>query len=203
VNVTICACEEDHVAAITTIYAHHVLHGLASFEIEPPSEHILIPKHIADLATRKVGRKRDKNRKRLIPEFRPIEFDTDDRLLKFVRSAKFDMRGWEQQVVDEAEWPDGLRPTIHDGPVASLDEVVSSKEWIDTLCNAWPKLCGVEMEAGGVCAAAKMNSIQVVVVRGVSDLADPAKSDNVWRQRAMKTVAHLLESVDFRLLLAE
>ena len=38
VNVTICACEEDHVAAITTIYAHHVLHGLASFEIEPPSE---------------------------------------------------------------------------------------------------------------------------------------------------------------------
>jgi phosphinothricin acetyltransferase len=23
---------------ITTIYAHHVLHGLASFEVEPPSE---------------------------------------------------------------------------------------------------------------------------------------------------------------------
>ena len=37
-DVTICACEEDHVAAITTIYAHHVLHGLSSFEIEPPSE---------------------------------------------------------------------------------------------------------------------------------------------------------------------
>jgi L-amino acid N-acyltransferase YncA len=37
-DVTICACEEHHVAAITTIYAHHVLHGLASFEIEPPSE---------------------------------------------------------------------------------------------------------------------------------------------------------------------
>src|ERR1700736_6558097 len=37
-DVTICACEEDHVAAITTIYTHHVLHGLASFEIEPPRE---------------------------------------------------------------------------------------------------------------------------------------------------------------------
>jgi L-amino acid N-acyltransferase YncA len=37
-NVAIRACEEHHVAAITTIYAHHVLHGLASFEIEPPSE---------------------------------------------------------------------------------------------------------------------------------------------------------------------
>jgi phosphinothricin acetyltransferase len=32
------ACEERHVPAITAIYAHHVLHGLASFEIEPPSE---------------------------------------------------------------------------------------------------------------------------------------------------------------------
>jgi L-amino acid N-acyltransferase YncA len=37
-NATICACEEGHVAAVTTIYAHHVLHGLASFEIVPPSE---------------------------------------------------------------------------------------------------------------------------------------------------------------------
>jgi len=37
-NPTICACEADHVAAITTIYAHHVLHGLGSFEIEPPSQ---------------------------------------------------------------------------------------------------------------------------------------------------------------------
>ena len=37
-DVTICPCEQGHVAAITTIYAHHVLHGLASFEVEPPSE---------------------------------------------------------------------------------------------------------------------------------------------------------------------
>ena len=37
-DVTICAGDEGHVAAITTIYAYHVLHGLASFEIEPPSE---------------------------------------------------------------------------------------------------------------------------------------------------------------------
>jgi phosphinothricin acetyltransferase len=37
-NVAILACEEGHVAAITAIYAHHVVHGLASFEIEPPSE---------------------------------------------------------------------------------------------------------------------------------------------------------------------
>ena len=34
--VTIRACEERDVAAITEIYGHHVLHGAASFEVEPP-----------------------------------------------------------------------------------------------------------------------------------------------------------------------
>jgi phosphinothricin acetyltransferase len=41
VEVAIRTCEEGHVAAITTIYAHHVLHGLASFEVEPPSENAM------------------------------------------------------------------------------------------------------------------------------------------------------------------
>jgi L-amino acid N-acyltransferase YncA len=34
--VSIRACEEADVAAITAIYHHHVLYGAASFEIEPP-----------------------------------------------------------------------------------------------------------------------------------------------------------------------
>ena len=34
--VTIRACEERDVAEITEIYRHHVLHGAASFELEPP-----------------------------------------------------------------------------------------------------------------------------------------------------------------------
>jgi L-amino acid N-acyltransferase YncA len=38
VSSAIRPCEEDDVAAITAIYAHHVLHGQASFEIVPPSE---------------------------------------------------------------------------------------------------------------------------------------------------------------------
>ena len=37
-NVAIRGCEAGDVAAITTIYAHYVLYGLASFELEPPSE---------------------------------------------------------------------------------------------------------------------------------------------------------------------
>ena len=34
--VTIRPCEETDVAAISEIYGHHVLHGAASFEIDPP-----------------------------------------------------------------------------------------------------------------------------------------------------------------------
>jgi L-amino acid N-acyltransferase YncA len=34
-SVSIRACEAGDVAAITKIYAHHVFHGLASFETEP------------------------------------------------------------------------------------------------------------------------------------------------------------------------
>jgi len=38
-------CEESDVAAITAIYAHHVLHGLASFETAPPSESDMCRRH--------------------------------------------------------------------------------------------------------------------------------------------------------------
>ena len=35
---TIVPAQLHHAAAITAIYAHHVLHGTASYEIEPPDE---------------------------------------------------------------------------------------------------------------------------------------------------------------------
>lgn len=38
IAITVRPCEKQHVASVTRIYAHHVLHGLASFEVEPPSE---------------------------------------------------------------------------------------------------------------------------------------------------------------------
>ena len=130
---------------------------------------VLIPTSIADLASRKIH-----GGGHVIPEFRPREFRTDARLSRYVNSGSFKTRDWEGAVIEEAEWPEGLRPSIRNGPIASLDEVVSDTQWIDTLCKAWPKLCGVDMESGGVCAAAEAHELKVAVVRGVSDLADPA-----------------------------
>jgi len=44
--------------------------------------------------------------------------------------------------------------------------------------------------------------MKAAVIRGVSDLADPSKSDTEWRRRAIKTVANLIENIDFDALLA-
>jgi L-amino acid N-acyltransferase YncA len=37
-DIIIRPSEEDDVASVTRIYAHRVLHGLASFELDPPNE---------------------------------------------------------------------------------------------------------------------------------------------------------------------
>jgi|GEM_PF-1498749 len=152
---------------------------------------VVVARSIADLASRKVLTAGGTN----VPEFRPKEFAADPRLEGYLKSSDFSLRDWEQTVVRDGEWPDGRRPTLRFGTVASLDEVVSSAEWQGSLLAAWPKLVAVEMEAGGVCAAAKEFGKDVAVVRGISDLADPAKSDTDWRRRAMKGVALLLDSV--------
>jgi nucleoside phosphorylase len=172
--------------------------GIAGgFEREKVSlGNILIPANIVDLASRKIH-----SDKRTIPEFRPREFQTDTRLSRYLK-ASFDRREWEARVMKDAEWPDDRRPAIQYGPVASLDEVVADAGFVDSLFQAWPKLLGIEMESGGVCAAAESFEIRAAVIRGVSDLADPSKSDNEWRRRAMKTVAHLIENLDFNVILA-
>lgn len=158
---------------------------------------IIIAESVADLAMRKI-RDEAKNIKQ---EFRPRQFAIDSRIGSYVKSGSFDLEQWERSVIRNAEWPEGLRPTIKYGPVASMDEVVSSEEWVKKLCDAWPKLLGIEMEAGGVCAASDHFGKKVCVIRGVSDYADPLKSDDEWRRRAMKTIAHLLENIDYDTLL--
>jgi nucleoside phosphorylase len=152
---------------------------------------VLVATSIVDLASRKMA---------VGPQFRPKEFATNDWLARYLKTT-FDKEKWERSVIKAAEWPDGLRPVIKYGPLASLDEVVANTTFVDNLCGYWPKLLGIEMEAGGVCAAADTFEIAPAVIRCVSDMADPSKSDNQWRRRAMKTLAHLIENIDFTILL--
>jgi nucleoside phosphorylase len=155
---------------------------------------IIIPDQVFDLALRKI--KEDET------EFRPETYRTDSRLKNYILSNAFDSDKWSAAAHSAAEWPDHLRPNIRYDPLTSVDEVVSSIEHGDLLRATLPKLAGVEMEAGGVCAAAREFNVDVSVIRAVSDNADPAKTDSVWRARAMKTIASLLGFIDLAAVLA-
>lgn len=159
---------------------------------------IIIATSVIDLALRKVI----DGEKGIEPQFRMKEFRTNKRVIDFLKSGSFDKSKWEVEVVDMASWPPGRRPKINLGFLASVDEVVSSEQRVEELRRAWPKLLGVEMESAGVCAAAEDIDMKVVVIRGVSDFANPAtKSDNEWRKRAMDTATYLLETIDYNLIL--
>lgn len=157
---------------------------------------LIVATSVVDLAARKVREEEETPR----PVFRPKEYALDSRLREYLQSGSFDRTRWHAQVVEDEEWPAGLRPVIHYGPIGSGDEVVSSSDWVRRLIEAWPQLLGVEMEAGGICAAAERLGKRVAVVRVISDFADPAKADDAWRIRGMKTLANLIEFIDFNML---
>ena len=83
--------------------------------------------------------------------------------------------------------------------------MVASDEWRKQILEGKggdPKLLGVEMEAGGVCAAARKDGSPVSMLRVVSDQADPAKADDHWRKLGMKTLADLLKHASLAKVIA-
>lgn len=173
-----------------------IVTGLAGgFEAAKVSEGaVMIPEQVFDLALRKIKDGES-------PEFRLEGYRTDRRLKEYLESNGFDRNGWATAAHIAAEWPEDRRPSIRHDPLTSVDEVVSSIEHADQLRTAFPKLAGVEMEAGGVFAAARKFDVDVAVIRAVSDKADPAKADNEWRRRAMKTIISLIEFIDLAKML--
>jgi nucleoside phosphorylase len=122
------------------------------------------------------------------PEHRWQVYPTDNRMLSAAR------------VYLDGEWrspesrPESGVARPHIGPIASGDKVVASDGALDDILKAWPKLLGVEMEGAGAAAAAMSATFQpgIVMVRGVSDLADPAKDYSAtaeWRSCACDVAA--------------
>jgi len=90
--------------------------------------------------------------------------------------------------------PERGRPVRHIGPVATGDKVVAFEPLLAELRRSWPQLVGVEMEAGGVAAAAFQAAATpgFFMVRGVSDLADERKGSATvegWREYACRVAA--------------
>lgn len=163
--------------------------------------HIIVVEKVVDLALRKVG----DEEKGVSTHFRREDYSLHDQLKNQLLSDDFDKAAWSAHAADEFEWPSDRRPSLHYGPVASADEVVASDGWRQQILNGKggdPKLLGVEMEAGGVCAAARKDGSPVSMLRVVSDQADPAKADDHWRKLGMKTLADLLKHASISKVIA-
>lgn len=163
--------------------------------------HIIVVTKVVDLALRKVGDEAAGPS----PHFRREDYALQEQLMKQILSDEFDKQAWSARAAEDFDWPADRRPSLHYGPIASADEVVASDEWRKQILEGKggeSKLLGVEMEAGGVCAAAQKDGAPVSMLRVVSDQADPAKADDEWRKRGMRTLADLLKQASISKVVA-
>lgn len=81
---------------------------------------------------------------------------------------------------------------VHLGPIASVPAVLSSKDEVDKIQIHCRKLLGIEMEGYGMFYAANNSAHPrpkyTMLIKSVSDFADPGKSDN-YQEYAMYTSA--------------
>lgn len=152
---------------------------------------VLIPDYVYDMASTKAYEKKDEKHGTVEREFRTIPYSLDQKISKYVNSSRFGKRSWAANASGYARCVDDFVPRIITSPISSGDEVVANEEWPINALKIHPKICGVEMEAGGVCAAAEVFNVPVAMIRGVSDHANPAKSDDEGRKKAMYIASHL------------
>lgn len=97
----------------------------------------------------------------------------------------------EQGFPYNAGKPD-TRLQVHLGPIASVPAVLSSKDEVDKIQKHCRKLLGIEMEGYGVFYAANNSAHPrpkyTMLIKSVSDYADPDKTDN-YQEYAMYTSA--------------
>ena len=146
---------------------------------------VLIADQIADYELQKIAG--------VVPEVRWNVHRSSPRLLGAARAMS--PNAWFAEIGTSR--PADGQPKRHIGPIASGDKVVAFSDLITNYRNDWPKLIGVEMEAGGVATATfqAADSPEFFMIRGVSDLADPNKNtENVinWRSYACDEAASYL-----------
>lgn len=151
---------------------------------------VICAETVVDLANRKVTDDENGGAK---SKFRRRDYECTRAVYEVAKSNEFDEGEWASYSADEFDWQKGRTPSLWEGKIASADEVVASHEHRKKMVDSVDKLLGIEMEAGGVCAAAAGFKIPVSVLRVVSDMADPSKADDKWRKTGMRTLAELLK----------
>ncbi len=125
------------------------------------------------------------------PEIRWQVYKVSQRLLSAAQN--FMDESWTDLISANRPYRRG-RPKRYIGPIASGDKVIDSAETLEKFLKIWPKLIGVEMEAGGVALSVLQaeNQARFFMIRGVSDLADGKKKDpkvKNWRPYACDVAA--------------
>ncbi len=130
-------------------------------------------------------------------EIRPVSYPTDSLLLDRALHIHHGS-AWRARLLDR---PDGIPgspkfPAVHFGPIASGEKVVASASEAKRLIELHPKMCAVEMEAGGVATAAFAAARRVgfFVVRALCDFAD-ARKDDSWQAFAADAAASFLKEL--------
>lgn len=123
-------------------------------------------------------------------KIRWVVHHADTRLLNTARNLK--ASDWQSLI--SVPRPTKGTPQRHVGPMGTGDKVVAREEALTQLLETWPKLIGIEMEAGGVATATFNSSSKpgFFMVRAVSDLADEKKgsaSVDKWRLYACDVAA--------------
>ena len=145
---------------------------------------ILIAEQIADYQSQKITKEKTEIRWRSHP--------VDHRLLEFSRSTF--ATAWQDNIGEPRPNGDQGQPKRHVGTVTTGDAVIAVDEILESFKEKnWPKLIGVEMEAGGAVESAHQSVHRpgFFMVRSVSDLAGNKASKRVkaWRPYACDAAA--------------
>jgi nucleoside phosphorylase len=127
-----------------------------------------------------------------LTERRPRYHRTNALVLDRVRA----LEGWQGPVPRPRPPASRKTPRVFVGPIATGEKVVASTDARDRLRSLHPLLLAVETESAGVASIVWQNPEPpgLVVIRGISDMADEKKDDR-WRMYAASAAASFLLSL--------
>lgn len=126
------------------------------------------------------------------PDYHELSLDTDMQATVIrLKQERTILNGIEEGFAFKTGKPD-TKLHVHLGPIASVPAVLSSKDEVDKIQIHCRKLLGIEMEGYGMFYAANNSAHPrpkyTMLIKSVSDFADPRKSDN-YQEYAMYTSA--------------
>jgi adenosylhomocysteine nucleosidase len=145
---------------------------------------ILIAEQVADYSSQKVTEEKT--------EIRWSAQPVDHRLLEFARSIP--ASAWQAEIRESRPQKAGEQPRRHVGTITTGDSVIGLDSILEKFKDSnWPKLIGVEMEAGGAAVAVHQSARRLgfFMIRSVSDQAGNKSSLKVkaWRPYACDAAA--------------